>query len=317
MVTKTTKTTSTIKPTKTKSRKTSNQTKMKTTSTSARPAHGHRDMHVQEAAKETSNPTIGADILTVMAPSRADAILSMQSDTNPPWFFPERANLARLRYLFARITRLHAIPNCRITMNASITCLEGHNPPCPYLNHTQSGEDLANSSTPEYEVSEPQMFNIMDLIYTLTPTFDIDVNPSLSVTLNASFTCHYGLLDDCVLDYKFNGYDLRNTTLMVDASVTQQAAQALSRNGHATSPAEPKPSVVIDLTKLNFVDLVNNMLDATNIEEVKKAEIFLNVDAKCEEKNGGERVLTLLSPCLGSHWTIQDPQQVGNTEQAG
>lgn len=51
-------------------------------------------------------------------------------------------------------------------------------------------------------------------------------------------------------------------------------------------PNNTKPEVIIDLDQLDVSGLVHIMLDATNIEEVHRAEIDMKVKAFCESSHG-------------------------------
>lgn len=60
-----------------------------------------------------------------------------------------------------------------------------------------------------------------------------------------------------------------------------------SLNFFALSPkSKSTKDVVIDLSKLDVGELIENILGATNIQDVHHAEIDLTVQAKCESKNG-------------------------------
>lgn len=72
-----------------------------------------------------------------------------------------------------------------------------------------------------------------------------------------------------------------------DPRATVDGYEYDSHNLFALPPkTKSTKDVTIDLSKLDVGELIENMLGATNIQDVHRAEIDLTVQAKCESKNG-------------------------------
>lgn len=77
-----------------------------------------------------------------------------------------------------------------------------------------------------------------------------------------------------------------------------------------SKPNTTKPEVVIDLDQLDVSGLVDIMLDATNIEEVHRAEIDMKVKAICESNHGAtgcsDMVIEMSGTPLSNKKNIQE-----------